>query len=142
PLVQRHEGSGERTQNSVDPRGRAPNDLQTLAHISGLVPTVAAVMGPSAGHGALTAPLMDFVVMVEGASLFSAGPPLVKEATGEDVSKEVLGGTAVDTTVSGVAHNAVPDDRDALGLVRRYLGYFPSNAWQLAPAPADADDTA
>src|SRR5260370_782575 len=95
-----------------------------------------------AGHGALTATLMDFVVMVEGASLFSAGPPLVKEATGEDVTKEVLGGTAVHTTVSGVAHNAVPDDRDALGLVRRYLGYFPSNAWQLAPAQGGADDTA
>jgi acetyl-CoA carboxylase carboxyltransferase component len=99
-------------------------------------------MGPSAGHGALTAPLMDFVVMVEGASLFSAGPPLVKEATGEDVTKDDLGGTAVHTTVSGVAHNAVPDDRDALGLVRRYLGYFPSSAWQLAPTQAGADDTA
>ena len=67
-------------------------------------------MGPSAGHGALTAPLMDFVVMVEGAALFSAGPPLVEAATGEDVSKEELGGTAVHTAVSGVAHNAVPDD--------------------------------
>jgi len=99
------------------------------------------VMGPSAGHGALTAPLTDFVVMVEGASLFSAGPPLVKEATGEDVTKEVLGGTAVHTTVSGVAHNAAPDDRDALDLVRCYLGYFPSNAWQLAPTPVGAEDT-
>ena len=82
PLVMLLEGAGERTQNAFELRGRAPNDLQTLAHISGLVPTVAAVMGPSAGHGALTAPLMDFVVMVEGASLFSAGPPLVKQATG------------------------------------------------------------
>src|SRR5256886_4843289 len=142
PLVMLLEGAGERTQNAFEPRGRAPNDLQTLAHLSGLVPTVAVVMGPSAGHGALTAPLMDFVVMVEGASLFSAGPPLVKEATGEDVTKEVLGGTAVHTTVSGVAHNAVPDDREALDLVRRYLGYFPSNAWQLSPAQAGADDTA
>jgi len=142
PLVMLLEGAGERTQNAFEPRGRAPNDLQTLAHISGLVPTVAVVMGPSAGHGALTAPLMDFVVMVEGASLFSAGPPLVKEATGEDVTKDDLGGTAVHTTVSGVAHNAVPGDRDALDLVRRYLGYFPSNAWQLSPAQAGADDTA
>ena len=99
-------------------------------------------MGPSAGHGALTAPLMDFVVMVEGASLFSAGPPLVKEATGEDVTKDALGGTAVHTTLSGVAHNAAPDDRAALDLVRQYLGYFPSNAWQVAPVPAGVDDTA
>lgn len=142
PLVMLLEGAGERAQNAFERRGRAPNDLQTLAHLSGLVPTVAVVMGPSAGHGALTAPLMDFVVMVEGASLFSAGPPLVKEATGEEVTKEELGGTAVHTTVSGVAHNAAPDDGAALGLVRRYLGYFPSNAWQYPPEPAGVDDTA
>src|SRR5204863_361393 len=117
----------ERTQNAFEPRGRAPNDLQTLAHISGLVPTVAVVMGPSAGHGALTAPLMDFVVMVEGASLFSAGPPLVKEATGEDVTKEVLGGTAVHTTVSGVAHKAAHfiDVADAFHLPLVFLADNP-----------------
>ncbi len=141
PLVMLLEGAGERTQNAFERRGRAPNDLQTLAHISGLVPTVAAVMGPSAGHGALTAPLMDFVVMVEGASLFSAGPPLVKEATGEDVTKDELGGAAVHTTVSGVAHNGVPDDGAALDLVRRYLAYFPSNAWQYPAPSSTAADT-
>ena len=141
PLVMLLEGAGERAQNAFERRGRAPNDLQTLAYLSGLVPTVAVVMGPSAGHGALTAPLMDFVVMVEGASLFSAGPPLVKDATGEEVTKDELGGTAVHTTVSGVAHNAVADDRAALDLVRRYLGYFPSNAWQYPSEPAGADDT-
>lgn len=141
PLVVLLEGAGERAQNTFERRGRAPNDLQTLAHLSGLVPTVAVVMGASAGHGALTAPLMDFVVMVEGASLFSAGPPLVKEATGEDVTKEELGGAAVHSTLSGVVHNAVPDDGAALDLVRRYLAYFPSNAWQYPPASGNADDT-
>jgi len=141
PLVMLLEGAGERTQNAFERRGRAPNDLQTLAHISGLVPTVAAVMGPSAGHGALTAPLMDFVVMVEGASLFSAGPPLVKEATGEEVTKEELGGAAVHTALSGVAHNATPDDGTALDLVRKYLAYFPSNSWQYPPASIGAADS-
>jgi len=138
PLVMLLEGAGERTQNAFERRGRAPNDLQALARLSGLVPMVAVVMGPSAGHGALTAPLMDLVVMVEGASLFSAGPPLVKEATGEDVTKDELGGTAVHTTVSGVAHNAAVDDGAALDLVRRYLAYFPSNAWQYPPAAVTA----
>ncbi len=90
-------------------------------------------MGASAGHGALTAPLMDFAVMVEGSALFSAGPPLVAAATGEGVSKEELGGTPVHTVLSGVAHNAAADDAAALALVRRYLSYFPSNA--ASPAP-------
>jgi acetyl-CoA carboxylase carboxyltransferase component len=134
PLVMLLEGAGARAQNAFERRGRAPNDLQTLARLSGLVPTVGVVMGPSAGHGALTAPLMDFVVMVEGAALFSAGPPLVKSSMGEATTKEELGGTGVHTAVSGVAQNAATDDADALDLVRHYLSYFPSNAWT---RPAD-----
>lgn len=142
PIVMLLEGAGERTQNAFERRGRSPNDLQALARLSGTVPSVCVVMGPSAGHGALTAPLMDFVVMVEGAAVFSAGPPLVKASMGEDVTKEELGGTAVHTVVSGVAHNAAPDDAAALQTVRTYLSYFPSNAWEHPPAPTpDLDDT-
>ncbi|MBM3671751.1 MAG: acetyl-CoA carboxylase carboxyltransferase subunit [Actinobacteria bacterium] len=142
PLVMLLEGAGERTQNAFERRGRTPNDLQTLARLSGLVPTVCVVMGASAGHGALTAPLMDYVVMVEGACLFSAGPPLVKSSMGEDTTKEELGGTPVHTVTSGVAHDAVPDDAAALALVRRYLSYFPSNAWQRPPDAVDGSDRA
>lgn len=140
PLVMLLEGAGERTQNAFERRGRAPNDLQTLARLAGLVPTVCVVMGPSAGHGALTAPLMDFVVMVEGAALFSAGPPLVRSSMGEEVTKEELGGTAVHTAASGVAHNAAPDDASAIELVRRYLSYFPVNAWEHPPTTDAGDD--
>jgi acetyl-CoA carboxylase carboxyltransferase component len=134
PLVMLLEGAGERAQNAFERRGRAPNDLQTLADLSGLVPTVCVVMGPSAGHGALTAPLMDFVVMTESAAIFSAGPPLVKAAIGEEVTKHELGGTAVHAAASGVVHNAAENDRAALALVRRYLAYFPANAWEHPPA--------
>jgi acetyl-CoA carboxylase carboxyltransferase component len=137
PFVMLLEGAGERTQNAFERRGRAPNDLQTLARLSGLVPTVCVVMGSSAGHGALTAPLMDFVVMVEGAAIFSAGPPLVKSSMGEDVTKEELGGTAIQTAISGVAHNAVGSDDEALALARAYLSYFPSSAWERPPRRAD-----
>ena len=140
PLVMLLEGAGDRAQNAFERRGRAPNDLQALVALSGLVPTVCVVMGPSAGHGALTAPLMDFVVMVEGAALFSAGPPLVQAAIGEEVTKEELGGTPVHTVVSGVAHNQAPDDAAALDLVRQYLSYLPSNAWTQPPA-VTGDDT-
>lgn len=142
PLVMLLEGAGERAQNAFERRGRAPNDLQTLAGLSGLVPTVCVVMGPSAGHGALTAPLMDFVVMTEGAAIFSAGPPLVKASMGEDVTKHELGGTAIHAVVSGVVHNAAENDRAALALVRRYLSYFPANAWEHPPASAEGPATA
>ncbi|MGZ4713508.1 MAG: acyl-CoA carboxylase subunit beta [Acidimicrobiia bacterium] len=139
PLVMLLEGAGERAQNAFERYPHAPNDLQALAALSGIAPTVAVVMGASAGHGALTAPLMDFTVMVDGAALFSAGPPLVAAATGEEVTKSELGGTAIHTVVSGVAHNAAADDRAALALVRRYLSYFPTNAWD-APPRRPTDD--
>ena len=139
PLIMLLEGAGERTQNAFERYPHAPNDLQALVRLRGVVPTVAVVMGASAGHGALTAPLMDFVVMVEGAALFSAGPPLVAAATGEEVSKEELGGAAIHTAISGVAHNAVVDDGAALDLARRYLGFFPTAAGGTAPIRA-ADD--
>jgi acetyl-CoA carboxylase carboxyltransferase component len=139
PLVMLLEGAGERVTNALERYPYAPNDLQALVELSGLVPTVAVVMGASAGHGALTAPLMDFVVMVEGAALFSAGPPLVAAATSESVSKQELGGAEVHTAHSGVAHNSAPSDRDALALARRYLGYFPSNAWQHPPRKCVGD---
>jgi len=84
---------------------------------------------------------MDFVVMTERGAVFSAGPPLVKASMGEEVTKEELGGPAIHAVLSGVAHNAVADDATALDLVRRYLSYFPSNAWE-RPPPSGGDDAA
>lgn len=141
PLVFLLEGAGHRLTNTHV--GRRPNDLQGLADLSGQVPVVCLVMGASAGHSALTAPLSDFVVMTEAACLFAAGPPLVHAATGETVTKEQLGGPQVHVDVSGVAHNRVADDEAAIALARRYLSYFPLNAWERAPqrAGADAIDT-
>ncbi len=128
PLVMLLEGAGERATNALERYPRSPNDLQVLARLSGQVPTVAVIMGSSAGHGALCGLLADFVVMVQGSALFSAGPPLVKAALGEDVTKEELGGAEMHTSESGVAHNLAASDDEALGIVRDYLSYMPSNA--------------
>lgn len=131
PLVMLLEGAGHRPTNHLVPQRPAPGDLQAIADLAGLVPTVAVVVGPSAGHGALAAPLSDFAVMVEPeAALFSAGPPLVQAATGERVTKAELGGPLVHSRISPVVHNVVADDAAAVLLVRRYLSYFPSNAWR------------
>lgn len=140
PLVLMLEGAGHRATNALAPHRPAPNDLMALAELAGLVPTVSIVTGPSAGHGALAAPLSDFVVMVDGAAaLFAAGPPLVADATGEQGTKEELGGPAVHAVASGVAHNVAADVDDALAQARRYLSYLPSNAWQHPPAGDTGD---
>lgn len=121
-LVFMLEGAGHRLTNAHSTP--SPNDLQGLAALSGHVPMVCLVMGPSAGHGALTAPLSDFVVMTPQASLFVAGPPIVKAAIGENITKEDLGGPAVHLA-SGVAHNLAASDAEAVDMARRYLSYMP-----------------
>jgi acetyl-CoA carboxylase carboxyltransferase component len=131
PLVMMLEGAGHRVTEAAS--GRRPGDLMSLAELSGVVPLVALVLGASAGHGALTAPLCDVVVMTESASIFAAGPPLVRSATGEDVSKEALGGPAVAAAAGGVVHNVVSDDVEAITWARRYLDHFPTNAWGEPP---------
>ncbi len=128
PLVMLLEGTGERGQSAFEHARQTASDLDGLARLLSRVPTVSVVMGTSAGHGALTASLTDFMVMVEGAALFGAGPPVVAVATGEEVSKAALGGAAVHSVVSGVAHNVATDDRAALAVVRRYLAQFPARA--------------
>lgn len=136
PLVFMLEGAGHRLTN--DHSTPSPNDLQGLAQLSGLVPMVCLVLGASAGHGALTAPLSDFVVMTSAASMFVAGPPIVKAAIGEQVTKEELGGPQVHLA-SGVAHNLADNDAAAIALARRYLSYMPANAWEHAPDAPGAD---
>ncbi|HWS46028.1 MAG TPA: carboxyl transferase domain-containing protein [Acidimicrobiia bacterium] len=138
PLIMMLEGAGYR----ADGRGHAaptPTDMIAQARCSGRVPMVTAVLGASAGHGALVAPVSDFAVMSEHASIFTAGPPVVLESMGETISKEDLGGPKV-ALKSGLIHNGATDDAGALDLVRAYLSYFPSSAWSYPPHVAGGDD--
>jgi acetyl-CoA carboxylase carboxyltransferase component len=132
------DGAGYRADGRA--HARAPTDLLAQGRCSGRVPLVTAVLGSSAGHGALVAPMSDFTVMSRHAVIFTAGPPVVLESLAESVTKEELGGPSV-AVASGLVHNAAADDRAALDLVRRYLGYFPSSAWSYPPDAA-GDDTA
>jgi len=138
PLVMLLEGAGFRP--SGEHYGRTPTDLLAQARCSGKVPTISAVLGPSAGHGALVAPVCDFSIMSAQGAIFTAGPPVVKEATGEDITKEDLGGPGV-ALASGVIHNHADDDAAVLDDIRRYLSYFPSSAWSY-PAAVESDDGA
>jgi acetyl-CoA carboxylase carboxyltransferase component len=130
PLVMVLEGAGFRADGRS--HTRTPTDLIAQARCSGRVPLVTAVLGASAGHGALVAPMSDFTVMSSGASVFTAGPPVVHESLGEQISKEDLGGPGV-AVASGLVHNAARDDAEALDTVRAYLRYFPSSAWAYPP---------
>jgi acetyl-CoA carboxylase carboxyltransferase component len=134
PLVMLLEGAGFRADGRY--HGRTPTDMLAQSRCSGRVPLVTAVLGASAGHGALVAPMSDFTVMSRHASIFTAGPPVVYESLGETVTKEELGGPEI-ALPSGLVHNVADDDEGALDLVRTYLAYFPPSAWSY---PAFEDD--
>lgn len=137
PLVMLLEGAGFRP--TGDHYGRTPTDLLAQARCSGRVPMVTGVLGASAGHGALVAPVADFAIMSRQGAIFTAGPPVVKVSTGEDVSKEDLGGPDV-AVPSGLIHNLGETDEAVLDEIRRYLAYFPPSAWSypLSAPPSTA----
>ncbi len=142
PMVLMLEGAGERMSNALQRHPYAPNDLQILAQLAGQVPVVAIILGPSAGHSALSGMFADLIVMVEGSALFSAGPPLVLQSLGERADVEALGGARMHTQHSGVAHNRVDTEADAFELARDFLGYHPLNAWQRPPLATHLDNSA
>jgi acetyl-CoA carboxylase carboxyltransferase component len=110
--------------------------------LSGVVPLVAAMMGPGAAGTAYIPGLADFVPMVRGTSHMAlGGPPLVKAVTGEDIEPEELGGSRVHTEISGVADLEVEDDAACLRAIKEYLGYFPSSNLA-APPHRPTDDPA
>jgi len=93
------------------------------------IPQIAAVMGSCTAGGAYVPAMSDEAVIVKGqGTIFLGGPPLVKAATGEEVSAEDLGGADVHTRLSGVADHFAEDDRHALEIVRGIVECFPSPA--------------
>ncbi len=137
PLVTILDGAGHRLTDTGG--GRAPNDLLAMADLSGQVPMVCLILGAAAGHSALAAPLSDFVIMAEYSSMFTGGPPLVKAAIGEDVTKEELGGVKVCAEIAGSAHNVAIDDAAAIDMARDYLTYLPLHAGGTLPTREGGD---
>jgi 3-methylcrotonyl-CoA carboxylase beta subunit len=115
------------------------------------IPQVALVMGSSTAGGAYVPAMSDETVIVRGTgTIFLGGPPLVKAATGEDVTAEDLGGAAVHARISGVADHEALDDEHALALGRQIVASLawrkPDPPWQRRPscpprvASSDPDD--
>ncbi len=102
--------------------------------MSGVIPQVAALMGPCAAGTAYIPGLADFVPMVKGrGSMALAGPHLVRAAIGEDVTQEELGGSRVHCRRSGVGDMEVASDEECIERVKQYLSYMPQNCEQQPP---------
>jgi acetyl-CoA carboxylase carboxyltransferase component len=102
--------------------------------MSGVVPQIAAMVGPGAAGTAYIPGLADFVPMVKGiGSMALAGPALVKAAMGQEIGEQELGGSKVHSEVSGVGDGEYENDAACLGAVKKYLSYFPSSCDEQPP---------
>ncbi len=101
---------------------------------SGVIPQIAVVMGTCGGTAAFTPALADFVVMVDGASLFVHGPQVSEAVTGEKVTLEQLGGGQSHSEISGGVHLLAESEAEALNAVRTILSYLPLNNVDDPPA--------
>lgn len=153
PMVWLVDSAGARLEASaeVDPRrlaGFADTGylFREQVVMSGVVPQVAAMVGPGAAGTAYIPGLADFVPMVKGTSSIAIGGPyLVESVVGEKVTEEELGGSKVHNELSGVADAEYPDDPTCLQAVREYLSFFPSHCEEKPPRrptqdPADRRD--
>jgi acetyl-CoA carboxylase carboxyltransferase component len=141
PIVYLLDSAGARVTESVGAAFAGAGDLfRELTTMSGTVPQVAAMMGPCSAGTAYIPALCDFVPMVKGTSSMAlAGVHLVRAATGEEVTEEEMGGSAVHNKISGVADREAADDADCLTMVREYLSHMPSKYGDAVPAKPTAD---
>src|SRR6201986_184642 len=141
PIIWLLDSAGARIQEAVGSLFAGTGHLfREEVVMSGVIPQVAALMGPCAAGTAYIPGLADFVPMVKGrGSMALAGPHLVRAAVGEDVTQEELGGSRVHCRKSGVGDLEVPDDPDCIEQIKRYLSFFPQNCEQAPPIVATRD---
>jgi acetyl-CoA carboxylase carboxyltransferase component len=102
--------------------------------LSGKVPQICCLFGPSAAGGAYIPAFCDIVIMVEGnASMYLGSPRMAEMVVGEKVSLEEMGGARMHATVSGCGDNLAVDDEDAIEQARLFFSYLPT-CWR-EPAP-------
>jgi propionyl-CoA carboxylase beta chain len=140
PVVGLNDSGGARIQEGVASLGGYAEIFLRNVLASGVVPQISVILGPCAGGAVYSPAMTDFTVMVEGTSyMFVTGPNVVKAVTHEEVDSDALGGAAVHTGRSGVAHLAARDEAEALDYVRRLLAYMPQNNLGDPPQVAATD---
>jgi acetyl-CoA carboxylase carboxyltransferase component len=136
PMVYLVDSAGARITEQVQMfpgRRGAGRIFYNEVRLSGLVPQVCVLFGPSAAGGAYIPAFCDLVIMREGnASMYLGSPRMAEMVIGEQVTLDEMGGARMHTGVSGCGHQLVKTDEDGIALAKRYLGYMPQN-WETHP---------
>jgi propionyl-CoA carboxylase beta subunit len=146
PMVYLVDSAGARITDQVQMfpgRRGAGRIFYNEVKLSGVVPQVCVLFGPSAAGGAYIPAFCDLVIMREGnASMYLGSPRMAQMVIGEDVTLEQMGGAKMHTSVSGCGHQLVRGDAEGIELARRYLSYMPSSWEHSPPAAATASPAA
>jgi len=144
PMLYLVDSAGARITDQVEMfpgRRHAGRIFYNEVQLSGVVPQVCLLFGPSAAGGAYIPAFCDVVAMVEGnASMYLGSPRMAEVVIGEKVSLEEMGGARMHCTVSGCGDVLVSDEDQAIAFAKAYLAFFPQN-WREAP-PAAAPQAA
>jgi acetyl-CoA carboxylase carboxyltransferase component len=136
PMVYLVDSAGARITEQVQMfpgRRGAGRIFHNQVKLSGLVPQVCVLFGPSAAGGAYIPAFCDIVIMREGnASMYLGSPRMAQMVIGEHVTLEEMGGARMHTGVSGCGHMLVKSDEDGIDAAVRYLSYLPS-CWDARP---------
>jgi len=139
PIVYMVDSAGARITDQVQMfpgRRGAGRIFYTEVRMSGVVPQVCVLFGPSAAGGAYIPAFCDLVIMRDGnSSMYLGSPRMAEMVIGEKVTLEEMGGARMHTSVSGCGHQLVKTDEEGVDLAKAYLSYFPSH-WEEAPPPA------
>jgi acetyl-CoA carboxylase carboxyltransferase component len=140
PLFWLVDSAGARITDQVElfpGRRGAGRIFANQVRLSGKVPQVCCLFGPSAAGGAYIPSFCDVVFMVEGnASMYLGSPRMAEEVIGERVTLEEMGGARMHATVSGCGDNLAVDDADAIEAAKHWFSYLPGNWRDLPPVTA------
>ena len=148
PMIYLVDSAGARITDQVQMfpgRRGAGRIFYTEVRMSGVVPQLCVLFGPSAAGGAYIPAFCDIVIMRDGnSSMYLGSPRMAEMVIGEKVTLDEMGGARMHTGVSGCGHMLVKTDEEGIEAAKRYLGYMPSH-WQdeppVAPPAAPASDT-
>ena len=139
PVVGLNDSGGARIQEGAQSLAAYGDIFLRNTLMSGVVPQISVILGPSAGGAVYSPGITDFVFMVkEIGQMYITGPDVIKAVTGEDVTHEQLGGAVSHATRSGVAHFVYDREEECFSEVRHLLSYLPSNNLEDPPVIAPA----
>lgn len=128
PIIGLIDSSGARIQEGIQSLSGHGHIFFNNVQASGKIPQISAIMGSCAGGASYSPALTDFIIMVDKtSSMFITGPKVVKEAIGEDVTMEQLGGAGIHAKQSGIADAVVANDYECIKSIKKLLEYLPDN---------------